>query len=156
MFVVIARCSNGLHLSAIFASNHLDKAVAVARSFDKYADFVCGDSLRIHRLNLDEEPTFPDYRMVFQRLRRANDWLEIWTDETLRQSVPPAGKISLAEAQKTHTCRICGCPVYVTALNPTGWEHGFREQVAPDHVILSFGKEFAHQHCLEEAKLAAT
>ena len=152
MFVVTIRYGHGLHVATVLLSHGLEKTLGIVRWIDQQIDFATGDFARIYDLN-PGELALSDDNIVFQRLRRENDWLETWADEKLRQSLPPAGKLSLAEAQETKCCRICGNRVYVALCVPQGCAQGQQElgqQGGSDPVILDYGKEFAHQSCLEK------
>ena len=59
------------------------------------------------------------------------DRCKLLGEDGYRQITP--GNLTLKEAQRTHCCRVCGETVY-----------------AP--FILNFGKEFAHEKCLQPAK----
>lgn len=60
----------------------------------------------------------------------------------------PEPAITIYEAREQNRCRICGETIEMKGGNPVGWKDEFREMLFPVHVVLNFGKEFAHGKCL--------
>lgn len=59
--------------------------------------------------------------------------------------------MNLEDARSQNRCRICEEIINVEAL-PKGWKDRFNELLHPIHLILDFGKEFAHANCLPKDK----
>jgi hypothetical protein len=51
-------------------------------------------------------------------------------------------------ARKHNRCRVCEKPILVGGLLAGEWKTTMREIFQPEHVILNYGSEFAHQSCL--------
>ncbi len=55
--------------------------------------------------------------------------------------------MTVAEAQQHRKCRICGASVEVYPDTRLDWPTAFDHLLHPMHVILHYGKEFAHKDC---------
>lgn len=56
--------------------------------------------------------------------------------------------MTVEEARKSKTCRICGEKIDLPAGQPKGWESEFREMFYPITITLNYGDEFSHTACL--------
>jgi hypothetical protein len=56
--------------------------------------------------------------------------------------------LTLETARKHNRCRVCEKPILVGGLVSASWKTTEKEIYHPEHVILSYGAEFAHQACL--------
>lgn len=57
--------------------------------------------------------------------------------------------MTVEEAQVHKKCRICGATVEVRLDTRLDWPVAFDEILEPMHVLLRYGKEFAHKHCYD-------
>jgi hypothetical protein len=57
--------------------------------------------------------------------------------------------MTVEEAQRHKKCRICSATVEVLPDTRLDWPTAFDSILEPMHIILHYGKEFAHQHCYQ-------